>query len=223
MKCQQCGFENNKDSRFCIRCGTPLIVPVKPKKGKLWPPMVIMAVMLIVGSVIFAITVSPVSKPSATPWFTIEDGTLYFDAVLYTGGSHLEIPATVSGQTVTALADECFMDCDELESVTLPDTLEYIGDRAFMGCDSLRGIKLTEKVHFVGPEAFYNCPALEAVYIPASVETMGVNAFSACFQLEHVFFAGDLKDWMELYPQYINIDTQIYRVSGPDADSYAPL
>lgn len=222
MYCPQCNMPRPNGVNFCHRCGTPLATTA-PKKGKLWPPIVFMVVMLVVGSIIFAVTVTPTPQPSDTPWFAIKDGTLSFDPDLYTGGPQLEIPETVNGQTVTALSDECFANCDELETVILPDTLLSIGDQAFMGCDNLHGIKLTEQITSIGSEAFYNCSSLEAIYIPESVESVGIHAFSACLRLEHIFFAGDLTAWMELYPQYISNDTQIYAVSGPDADSYTPL
>lgn len=223
MFCPNCNMPRPNDIHFCRQCGAELTAPEKPKKGKLWPPILFMVVMVVVGSIIFATSQPVQSQPSPAPWFTVENGVLSFQSELYQGDSQLEIPASVDGQTVTALADGCFQGCTSLEMVILPDTLERIGDYAFLGCESLRGIKLTEKVTFIGREAFYNCPALEAIYIPESVQSVGVNAFSACFALEYVFYAGDLEGWMEIYPQYINSDTRIYTVSGPDADSYAPI
>ncbi len=223
MFCPNCNMPRPNDIRFCRQCGAELIHPHTPKKGRIWPPILFMVVMIVVGSVIFASSQPALSQPSPTPWFTVENGVLSFHPELYQGDAQLEIPSTIDGQTVTALADGCFQGCTGLEMVILPDSLERIGGYAFLGCEDLRGIKLTEKVTFIGQEAFYNCPALESIYIPASVQSVGVNAFSACFALDHVFYAGDLDGWMELYPQYINSDTKIYAVSGPDADSYSPL
>lgn len=223
MYCPNCNMPRPNDAKFCRQCGTELLPPPKKKKGKLWPPIVFMAVMLAVGCVCFALTAPEDPQPSATPWFAVEDGVLSFDAEAYTGGPVLEIPATVDGKTVTALAQGCFQDCDELETVILPDTLQSIGDDAFLGCESLRGIKLTENVETIGQKAFYNCPSLEAVYIPESVNSVGKNAFSGCFNLEHVFFDGDQNDWAAIYPQNIGSNATIYQVSGPEADSYRVL
>lgn len=223
MYCPQCDMPRPNDALFCRQCGGPLIQPPEPKKGKLWPALLFMAVMVAVGCWVFM--VAPAEQPRQTPnsWFTVENGILFFQQENYTGGAELEIPSTVDGQTVTALSDRCFMECDTLETVVLPESLRSIGEQAFMGCDSLRGIKLTEQVESIGAEAFYNCPALEAIYIPESVRFIGVNAFSACFQLRHLFYCGDLEGWTALYPYYINSKAQIYGVSGPEADSYAPL
>lgn len=46
-----------------------------------------------------------------------------------------EIPAqTIDGFTVTAIADRAFENCSELESMLIPETVEYIGTDAFTGC-----------------------------------------------------------------------------------------
>lgn len=223
MYCPNCNIPRPNDTKFCRQCGTELVAPPKQKKGKLWPPIAFMVAMVVAGCVLFALTRPEKSSPSATPWFAVEDGTLSFDPYLYTGEAVLEIPDTVDGQTVTTLSEGCFEDCDTLEMVILPDTLETIGSKAFKDCDNLRGIKLTEKVNAIGNQAFYSCSSLEAIYIPDSVQNIGGRAFSGCGKLEHVFFVGNSQDWEALYPDSITGDTQIYQVSGPDADSYKPL
>ena len=223
MYCPNCNMPRPNDIRFCSDCGAELLAPPKPKKGKLWPPILFMVIMMVAGSVLYAMTRPQTSSPSPSPWFTVEDGILSFHRDSYTGGNNLEIPATVDGQKVTALEKGCFQDFDLIETVTLPDTLESIGDQAFLGCDHLRAVKLTENVQVIGKEAFSNCPALEAMYIPQSVQTVGDNAFSACNQFKCLFFAGTLEEWNQLYPQGLGSSTQIYGVSGPDADSYQPL
>lgn len=224
MYCPKCAMPRPNDPTFCSECGSALIAPPKPKKGKLWPPILFLAVMFTVGCVVFALTWSADGDdPPAAPWFSIEDGTLYFDPSLYTGSGDLVAPETLNGQKVTALADSCFYDCDVITSVTLPETLTAIGDNAFTDCDGLRGIKLPESVTVIGDDAFYSCGSLEAIYIPGSVRTVGSDAFSHCGQLRHIFFVGDRSDWNQLYPQVLSPETTVYSVSGPDADSFSPI
>ncbi|MBQ3215279.1 MAG: leucine-rich repeat protein [Oscillospiraceae bacterium] len=224
MFCPKCNAPRPNDPVFCSECGTTLIAPPKPKKGKLWPPLVFLAVMFTIGCVVFALTYAPKDNaPSATPWFSVEDGVLFFDYSLYTGDGNLVVPETVNGEKVTALSDGCFSDCDTLTSVTLPDSLITIGDKAFSDCNKLRGVKLTENVTSIGAKAFYSCAALEAVYVPASVQTIGNDAFGRCTALRNVFFVGDIAGWNALYPQKINPNTRFYRVDGPNSDSYSPL
>lgn len=214
MYCPKCDMPRPNDVRFCKECGTALIMP---KKGKLWPPMIIMVCMLLIGTIVFVATrtTGPV-----TPWFTIEDGVLYYDDTLYTGSSVLQIPATVDGQTVEQIGPDSFRDCDTITEVILPDTVHTIQAGAFQDCDALVCVKFPESLVSIEENAFYGCGDLEAIYIPEAVQTIGQDAFSRCISLEHIFFVGDASDWKDLYPQTINAATQIYTVSGPDATGY---
>ena len=221
MYCSNCNMPRPNDPCFCSECGTPLIAPPARKKGKIWPPILFMVVMLTVGSVLFALTKTD-TPTSKTPWFTIEDGVLYFNPEKYTGGPTVKIPATVNGETVTTLSAGCFQNCDDLVFVELPDTLTAIGGNAFSNCDKLRGVKLPENVRRIGSRAFANCGSLEAIYVPKAVTAIGTDAFLGCDSLQHIFFVGNHLQWSTLYPDRINSMTEIYTVSGPDAETFSP-
>lgn len=221
MYCPNCDMPRPNDLHTCSECGTPLLPLQTPKKGKLWPPVLFMVVMLALGITLFVL--SRIEEPvSETSCFTVEDGVLHFDSRKYTGPSTLIIPTTVDGQTVTSLSAGCFQDCDDLISIELPDTLTSISSYSFSGCESLRGIKLPEGVKKIGNRAFANCPALEAIYVPQSVTAIGKDAFNGCDSLAHIFFVGDSMQWHNLYPDEINPNTEIYTVSGPDAETFSP-
>ncbi len=224
MFCPKCDMSRPEDPKFCSECGTALIPLSTIKKGRIWPPLVFMAVMLAVGFGVFFLTWKDApSVPESTPWFSVEDGTLYFDESIYTGGDVLHIPETVDGQTVTAISERCFIHCDFISAVEFPDTITTIGDSAFENCNALQGVKLPEGVRNLGGYAFYNCDALEAIYIPGSVDFMGPNTIGHCESLQHVFFAGEKDEWELLYPHYLNPQVQIYAVTGPDASDYSPI
>ncbi len=55
------------------------------------------------------------------------------------------IPATYQGYTVTNIAQAGFADCENLESVTIPDSVIAIGDLAFQNCTKLATVKLSGK------------------------------------------------------------------------------
>lgn len=212
MFCQKCGAPHNNEHPFCTECGAVLQRPPAPvKKGSLWPPLIFLAVMLIVGIIVFLTYPADTSQTalSETPWFQAENGCLSFDAALYSGSPKLTVP-----EGITGLADDCFSDCDQLSTVLLPDSLTEVGDRAFAYCDGLRGIKLPDGVTQIGDAAFMNCGALEALAIPATVETIGSGAFDGCGALRHIFFEGTQTQWVALYPSKINADTTIYCADG---------
>jgi hypothetical protein len=51
--------------------------------------------------------------------------------------AHLLIPDTIDSAMVTLIAKAAFMDNDQIQSVSIPDTLLKIGGQAFADCDSL--------------------------------------------------------------------------------------
>lgn len=214
----------------------PLQVPPAPKKGRLWPPIVCLCAIFLIGLIAFFTLRSPSaaeSEPSVTPtlpqtpgvaqpfqqiektpWFSVQGGTLYFDPSLYTGKSDLIVPMSVDGKLVTSISDRCFQDCTELTSVSLPSTLTSIGSRAFAGCTSLRGINVSDGMVAVGNYAFSGCTALEAVHLPGSLEKMGKNVFDDCTYLRFIFFDGTLAQWDALCRDFINPFTSVSCTDG---------
>ena len=207
MFCPRCNTFRDNEYAFCTECGAPLLT-AKPKKGSLWPPLIFMVLMVAVGIAVFLLY--PEERAvSETPWFTVEDGSLRFDAALYGGSPELTVL-----EGVTALADGCFSDCDTLTTVLLPDSLTAIGDRAFAQCDQLRGVKLPENVTVIGADAFLDCAALEALTVPATVTSIGSGAFDGCGALRHIFFEGTKQQWQALNTGSFGTQTTIYCVDG---------
>ena len=58
----------------------------------------------------------------------------------YIPSGDVVIPNVINGTTITAIEDEVFSNCSELESVTLPTTLTIMGDEAFAGCTNLEEV-----------------------------------------------------------------------------------
>ncbi len=86
------------------------------------------------------------------------------------------IPSSIVGKPVTAILENSFSDCNELESVIVSNGITKIGDSAFFGCDLLREITLPDSVQEIGESAFAYS-SLEIVNIPESEVIIGDNAF----------------------------------------------
>ena len=78
---------------------------------------------------------------------------------------------------ITVIDEDCFIDCDLITSVILPDTVISINDCAFNSCEDLEYIYIPNGVTYIGQESFDCCDELSYVYIPDSVETIGMWAF----------------------------------------------
>lgn len=83
-------------------------------------------------------------------------------------------------ENVYLLADNAFYGSD-IETINLPETLQYIGDTAFGGC-ALSEINLPQNLLTIGDNAF-GYTSLTNVTIPATVEQIGSNPFVGCFAL----------------------------------------
>lgn len=199
----------------------PEAIPVPtvpaPKKGRLWPPLVILAVMICLGTMLFFLLPStpPDTDPQiAEPWFSIKNGTVSFHPEYYSGSEELVIPETINGQTVTAIADYAFSGNDTITTVILPNTLTHIGDYAFSSCKGLRGIYVPGSVTGIGVYAFADCEQLEAVYIPGTVQSIGHGALDSCDSLRFILFDGTYSQWTSLYRGYFVSTVELHAIDG---------
>ena len=198
---------------------SPIPAPTPAKTGRIWPPVLILGIMMTLGLLLFFLMpgssgdeLSGADRGKSC--FTVTNGVLNFDSSLYSGNGELEIPDAIDGQTVTVIGEDCFKDCDRLTTVILPNTLTEIDDRAFSGCSNLRGIYIPEGVTRIGSSAFANCSSLEAIYLPESVEIIADRALFRCPNLVHIFYAGKHENWEELYNGSMPNNTWVYCEDG---------
>lgn len=77
---------------------------------------------------------------------------------------------------VTAIAEDAFFGCDNLNSITIPNSVTSIGDYS-LGGTGLTSVMLGNAVKTIGSYAFYGSDNLTAITIPASVTSIGDMAF----------------------------------------------
>ncbi|MBQ8440269.1 MAG: leucine-rich repeat domain-containing protein [Clostridia bacterium] len=92
------------------------------------------------------------------------------------------------------IATAALSNYDNLESVTLPDSLKILGYEAFQGCNWLEEIVIPDGVTEISYRAFYDCSALKRVVIPEGVITIGYQAFSGCSNLAEITFPSSLQN-----------------------------
>ena len=96
------------------------------------------------------------------------------------------IPATVGDYTVTAIGVCAFSDCNNLNSVNIPESVTVIDDLAFWYCYSLTSIDIPESVKRIGSQAF-DQSGLTSIFIPKTVEILGEdNPFAGCWNLNSI-------------------------------------
>ena len=83
----------------------------------------------------------------------LSDGTLEISN--YAGNSATyEIPGEIDGKKVVRIGDSAFIDCTELTSVTIPDSVTDIRWRAFYNCVSLKSVTIPKSVTYIDNYAF---------------------------------------------------------------------
>ncbi len=100
-------------------------------------------------------------------------------------GNDLLTSVTVS-EGVVQIYPSSFMNCTQLESISLPSTLSILGDFAFSNCSSLKAIALPSGMTHINEHTFAYCSSLETVSIPSSVRAIGKDAFLECHALTSV-------------------------------------
>ena len=88
--------------------------------------------------------------------------------------------------TVIKIADDAFSFCNDLTSVTIPNSVITIGNEAFDGCSGLTSFTIPNSVTSIGERAFGACRSLTSITIPNSVTSIGVRAFEACRSLTSI-------------------------------------
>jgi len=88
--------------------------------------------------------------------------------------------------TVTLIGEVAFQGCDNIKSVTIPNSVTSIGDNAFLGCVSLKSMTIPNSVTSIGWFTFSECEHLKSVTILNGVTSIGKYAFSYCENLESV-------------------------------------
>ena len=78
---------------------------------------------------------------------------------------------------ITAIGNEAFYGCTNIESVQLPNTLQKIGTSAFFNCEKLNLLKLPESLIRINATAFART-GIKHIEIPRNVEFIDQFAFS---------------------------------------------
>lgn len=122
---------------------------------------------------------SSITVSADHPTLAVVDGVLFSKAdnmlLCYPRGLTATTYAIPHG--VNTISDYAFHACNQLTSITFPDTLTGIGDNAFNYCESLTGIALPDSLLEIGEQAFFGCKKLTTVDLPGSLQTLGSVAF----------------------------------------------
>lgn len=97
-------------------------------------------------------------------------------------------------ESITTIEYNAFDDCSNLFSITIPNNVSKIGNNAFEDCASLTTVTLNEGLLEIGSYAFANCKNLLFLSIPNSVMRIGISAFKEIANVNYKGYASG-KPW----------------------------
>ena len=118
--------------------------------------------------------------------------TIWFNA--FSECTNLEV-VDARNSKLTQIRDAAFMNCENLISVNLPDSVESIDEYAFCQCRSLEEISLPSNLKEIKEDAFLNCGKLQCIELPASLTVIESDAFGGGCGLRNIFFKGTQEQW----------------------------
>ena len=155
--------------------------------------------------------------------FLLQTNTYIYDelGVKYTSNGRILVsaPKNLTSYRVregtTIIAEDAFVWCNELQKISLPESLQVIGPsafacclklcevcmpnsifsvgkEAFLGCSSLENVTLSDSMLKISEETFLDCEKLKSISLPQSIMYIGDRAFERCTGLENVSLPNNL-------------------------------
>lgn len=100
------------------------------------------------------------------------------------------IPARIvidgTSYPVVALGQSCFLDCTELTSISIPNSVTTLGNGCFESCVSLTNLTIPSSVTTLEKGCFESCSGLTKVSIPSSITEIPEDCFASCVSLTDI-------------------------------------
>ena len=102
-------------------------------------------------------------------------------------------------QSVTSIGREAFRFCNNMKSLAINGAIESMGIGAFAGCISLKTLSLGENIKMIGNSAFDSCTNIDLtnVTIPENVTTIRPGTFDYCTHLEYIMLPAGLTSFQD--------------------------
>lgn len=124
--------------------------------------------VLIVGLNVLMNIFAPKPEPTDYAFAVKEDDTVCITGLFNKDVTECLIPETIRGHKVTEIRSGAFKDCDNITSITIPDTVKLIGSDAFEDCDNLVFVMVNDNNEYFSSVdgVLYNKSRTKLLYYP---------------------------------------------------------
>ena len=116
----------------------------------------------------------------------IENGVEEIKPFTFKGLSWIRQVSFEKNSKLKRIGEFAFANCNNLTSITIPNSVTSIGEYAFSMCYNLTSITIPSGVTSIGNAAFYGCSNLTSIIIPSSVTSISSYAFNSCISLTSI-------------------------------------
>ena len=118
------------------------------------------------------------------------DGLIYAENWLVgTDPESIGLDIRLSNTTV-GIAEHAFYKCENLSTISIPNSVQVIGDYAFRECTGLVSVNVPDGITEIGQFTFYKCASLISLKIPVGITSIGYGAFRDCTMLKQITVDG---------------------------------
>jgi len=115
------------------------------------------------------------------------ESNVSYHIIAYHGNEkNVVIPTFIGSANVTAIQIGAFQNNTKIESVVIPEGVNYLCRNAFAGCTSLKSVSIPSTVKEWQGGAFDGCTSLTTVTAPAGATSIAVATFRNCTSLEEI-------------------------------------
>ena len=97
------------------------------------------------------------------------------------------------GQGVEYIGSFAFMECPNLTTVQMANTVKEMGAQAFYHCTNLMNIKISTSLNTIGKYVFTGCENLKQIEFPEGIININDYAFNGCSNLEAIKFSSTIE------------------------------
>ena len=105
-----------------------------------------------------------------------------------------ELKSITIPNSVISIGRQAFYECSGLTSIAIPNSVITIGDWAFSN-SGLTSVTIPDSITSISDRVFSGCRGLTSVTIPNSVTSIGDSAFYGCGKLTKIDFEGTISQW----------------------------